>query len=178
MCLLRVPSFLLKRFMKVEINGDYLEFSIKVETLKRNFLEELKGLTIKIDGTIIFDIDLFPNSFHIRLNGVFYNNQDLSKIFNENITPIDNFVLIFPNRSNIISGKHKISFGSKISNLSFTWKFIIMPSQEKLEYPLIQTKIPKNLPYDKYCSFCKKEITEENQKICEFCGSELIGKQV
>ena len=178
MCFLRVPSFLLKNFMKVEINGDYIEFSIKFETLKRNLLGELKGLIIKIDGTVIFDVDLFPNSFHIRLNGVFYNNHDISKIYNENITTLDNFVLIIPNRSNIISGKHKISLVSKISNLSVTSKFKIMPSQERLEYPLIQTKFHKNLPYDKYCPFCKKEITEENQKICEFCGGELVGKRV
>jgi len=164
--------------MKVEINGDYIEFSIKFETIKRNLLEELKGLIIKIDGTVIFDVDLFPNSFHIRLNGVFYNNYDLSKIYNENITTLDNFVLIIPNRSNIISGKHKISFVSKISNLTVTSKFRIMLSQEKLEYPLIQTKFPKNLFDDKYCPFCKKEITEENQKICEFCGGELVGKRV
>jgi len=178
-CFLRVPSFLLKKFMKVEINGDYIEFSIiKFEILKSNLLEELKGLIIKIDGTVIFDVDLFPNSFHIRLNGVFYNNHDLSKIYKENITTLDNFVLIIPNRSNIISGKHKISLGTKISNFVATWKFIIMPSQEKLEYPLIQTELPKNFLDDKYCPFCKKEITEENQKICEFCGSELIGKRV
>ncbi len=164
--------------MKVEINGDYIEFSIKLETLKRNLLGELKGLIIKIDGTVIFDVDLFPNSFHIRLNGVFYNNHDLSKIYNENITTLDNFVLIIPNRSNIISGKHKISLVSKISNLTVISKFKIMPSQEKLEYPLIQTKFHKNLLDDKYCPFCKKEIIEENQKICEFCGGELVGKRV
>jgi len=164
--------------MKVEINGDYIEFSIKLETLKRNLLGELKGLIIKIDGTVIFDVDLFPNSFHIRLNGVFYNNHDLSKIYNENITTLDNFVLIIPNRSNIISGKHKISLVSKISNLTVISKFKIMPSQEKLEYPLIQTKFPKNFLDDKYCPFCKKEITEESQKICEFCGGELVGKRV
>ena len=178
MCFLRVPSFLLKNFMKVEINGDYIEFSIKFETIKRNLLGELKGLIIKIDGTVIFDTDLFPNSFYVKLNGVFYNNHDLSKIYNENITTLDNFVLIIPNRLNIISGKHKISLVSKNVNLTVTSKFKIMTSQEKLEYPLIQTKFPKNLPYNKYCPFCKKEITEENQRICEFCGGELIGKRV
>jgi len=164
--------------MKVEINGDYIEFSIKFETLKRNLFEELKGLIIKIDETVIYDIDLFPNSFHIRLNGVFYNNHDLSKIYNENITTLDNFVLIIPNRLNIISGKHKISLVSKISNLAVISKFKIMPSQEKFEYPLIQTEFQKKLLDDKYCPFCKKEITEENQKICEFCGGELVGKRV
>lgn len=164
--------------MKIEINGGYIEFSIKFETLKRNLLGELKGLIIKIDGTVIFDVDLFPNSFHIKLNGVFYNNHDLSKIYNKNITTIDTFVLIIPNRSNIISGKHKISLVSKIANLTVTSKFKIMLSQEKLEYPLIQTKFPKNFLDDNYCSCCQKEITEENQKICEFCGGELIGKRV
>ena len=162
--------------MKVEINGDYIEFSIKFETIKRNLLEELKGLIIKIDRTVIFDVDLFPNSFHIKLNGVFYNNHDISKIYYENITTLDNFILIIPNRSNIILGKHRISFVSRISNLTVTSKFKIIPSQEKLEYPIIQIKLLKNLLDDKYCPFCKKEITEENQKICEFCGGELVGK--
>jgi len=164
--------------MKVEIIGDYIEFSLKFETIKRNLMEELKCLIIKIDGTVVYDVDLFPNSFHVRLNGVFYNNHDLSKIYNENITTIDNFVLIIPNRSNIISGKHKISLVSKNVNLTVTSKFIIMTSQEKYESPLIQTKFPKNLPYIKYCPFCKKEITEENQRICEFCGGGLIEKRV
>jgi len=164
--------------MKVEINGDYIEFSIKFETLKRNLGGELNGLRIKIDGTVIFDVDLFPNSFCIKLNGVFYTNQNLFKIYNENITKLDKFVIIIPNRSNITLGKHKISFGSKISNLNVTSKFMIISSEEKLEYPLIQTKFPKNLPHHKYCPLCKNEITEENQKFCEFCGCDLIGNRV
>ena len=75
-------------------------------------------------------------------------------------------------------GKHKISFYSKLSNLTVTSNFRIILSQEILEYPLIQTKFPKNLLHDNYCPSCKKEITEEDQKICEFCGGELIGKRV
>ena len=175
MCFLRVPSFLLKNFMQVEINGDYIEFSIKFATLKRNLVEELKGLRIKIDGTVIFDIDLFPNSFHVRLNGVFYNNQDLFRIYNKKITTLDKFVLIIPNRSNIILGKYKIAFCSKISNLTVTTKLTI---KEKFEYPPTQTKFFKDLPYDKCCPSCKNKITEENQKFCEFCGCELIGNRV
>ena len=178
MWIIRLPSFLLKSFMKVEINGDYIEFSIKFETLKRNLGGELNGLRIKIDGIVIFDVDLFPKSFYVKLNGIFYNNQDLFKIYNEHITRLDKFVLIIPNRSNITLGKHEISYCSKISNLNVTSKFIIISSEEKLEYPLIQTKFPKNLPHNKYCPYCKNKITEENQKFCEFCGCELIGNRV
>lgn len=156
--------------MKVEIISDYIEFSIKFATLKRNLEEELKGLEIKIDKYVIFDVDLFPNSFHVRLNDIFYKNEDLFKIFNENITTLDKFVLIIPNRLNIKSGKHKISFCSKISNLTVTTKLIII---EKPEYSQIQEKFQK-VPRYRYCPLCKNKFAEENQKFCEFCGYELF----
>jgi len=167
----RVPSFLLKSFMKIELDGEYIEFSIKFASVNRNLEEELMGLNITIDGTVIFDIDLIPNNFHIRLNDIFYNNQDLFKIYNKKISTLDKFVLIIPNSSNIIAGKHKISFYSKISNLTVTTRLII---NEKPEYSPIQEKFQNELHHHRYCPLCKNMVTEENQKFCEFCGYELI----
>ena len=78
----------------------------------RTIKELLESLIIWIDKRVFYDNQLYPIDFDIVVNGTLYKNENLTEINDYRIQAGDMIRFIVPNRTNISSGRHKISFGS------------------------------------------------------------------
>jgi hypothetical protein len=148
---MRLPGFLMKRFVTVATNGEFLEISFRYGSRFKIF-SNLRGLyTIKdflglpliwIDNHLVYEFNLYPEDLHIKLNGTFISNPNISRILDINFNDVENIVLIIPNRFNIPEGRHKIRFGARGSGLQFKFHSFI---QRKIEAYVFDEPIPMTL---------------------------------
>lgn len=132
----------MENLFSVAIKGDYLEisfnyssnnkFSSKVRYLQklRDFLFDWK---IKIDGNLVYDAHLYPNNFHVELNGVIIHNQDLDQIYDINFGTVKVVSIITPNIYKIGEGKHKITL--KYQKNKFTFYTSILCFDDEIKFP-------------------------------------------
>lgn len=160
---MRIPKFIMKELIKVSVSNKYLHFKMKIGTTSQPLRRSLEDLVIKLDDTTIFDAYLYPNDFHIRLNGVLYQNKDLNQIQGRLTSPSDGIEIIIVNRFNIFPGEYKFSFKNRDFKIGATAKLKVIPEMEYIE---------KSIGTE-YCRFCGVKISNKDQKYCEFCGANL-----
>ena len=140
---MRIPSSITKKFIEIIIKGAFIEISFHFTPSsnrfsKLRFLYKLRdfvyGCTLKIKKDLIFDANLYSEDFHVKIDGTFVQNKDLSKILNINIGTMKNLVIIVPNRFNITSGKHKINLNSVAPKFNFVFKSEVLTSTEEVGF--------------------------------------------
>ena len=165
-----LPSLLVKRLMSVHIRGDLIEItfpSVLINHAIKGFLEDL---IIKIDNDIVFNVDIYPSDFDVKLNDKIYLNQDLPEIYYKALKIGDKIGIIIPNRFNISAGKYNITVETPSSGKKVNFDRYLSSSTEKTEQQkpqIAQKEVPRR------CNYCNKESLDPNQVICEYCGSEL-----
>ena len=132
----------MENMISIAVKGNYLEisfnysstnkFSSKVRNLQkvRDFLFDWK---VKIDGNLVYDANLYPNNYHVELNGVIINNQELDQIFDINFGSVKVISLILPNTHNIGEGRHKVSL--KYQKIKFSFQTQILHFDESIKFP-------------------------------------------
>ncbi len=166
----KLPSLLVKRLMSINLSGDLIEItfpSILISHTIKGFLEDL---IIKIDNDTIYDINIFPSDFEVKFNNTLYQNQDLSEIYYRSLKIGDKLHIIIPNRFSISVGTYKILIETPSSGRRISFDRNISSSTEKIEEQKPQLVLRE---VHKRCDYCRKEILDPNQTICEYCGSEL-----
>ena len=166
----KLPSLFVKRLIIINLLGDLIEMTFPSILISHNVKEFLEDLIIKIDNDIIYDMNIFPSDFDVKLNNTFYKNQKLTEIYYRSLKIGDKLAIIIPNRFNISAGTHKIVIKTPSSDRRVSFDRYISSSDEKPE----ETK-PQSVKrdYSRRCDNCSKEILDPNQIICEYCGSEL-----
>jgi hypothetical protein len=150
--------------------GDLIEIrfpSVLINHAIKGFLEDL---IIKIDYDIVFNIDLYPSDFNVKLNDKIYLNQDLPEIYYKALKIGDKIGIIIPNRFNLSEGKYNITVETPSSGKKVTFDRYLSSSTEKIEPPTPQ--IAQRVVTQR-CNYCNKESLDPSQVICEYCGSEL-----
>jgi hypothetical protein len=166
----KLPSLFVKRLININLLGDLIEItfpSILISHTIKGFLEDL---TIKLNNDIVYDINIFPSDFEVKLNNNLYPNQNLSEIYYRSLKIGDKLEIIIPNRFNISAGTYNIVMETPSSGRRVSFERYISSSTEKPEEIkplLVQKEVYRR------CSYCKKEILDPNQIICEYCGSEV-----
>jgi hypothetical protein len=166
----KIPDFIAKRLVQVSILGDLLEirFSqiIHSQTIKQN----LEDLIIKVDNIVVYDANVYPFDYNVKLNEKIYLNQDLLEIYDKSLRRGDKFGIRVPNRANITEGNYIVEIASHKTGTKSKFEKFITSS------PIIASTPPpqlsKKIVY-RQCYYCGKQSKDPNQVICEFCGSEL-----
>ncbi len=128
--IMRLPAFILKKWLKEIIIRDHnIEIKFYYKRRSRTIKELLDTLIIWIDKRVFFDNQFYPNDFDIVVNGTLYKNQNLVEINDYRIQAGDLIQLIVPNRTNILSGRYKISFGSHGYSKKVNFKIDILSSR-------------------------------------------------
>ncbi len=166
----KLPSLFVKRLITINLLGDLIEMKFPSILISHNVKEFLDDLIIKINNDIIYDINIFPSDFDVKLNNTLYQNQKLSEIYYKSLKIGDKLEIIIPNRFNISEGTHKIIIETPSSDRKVSFDRYISSSTEKSEEPSSQSV---QREYSRRCDNCKKDILDPNQIICEYCGSEL-----
>ncbi|MHA1986027.1 MAG: hypothetical protein ACW98D_05240 [Promethearchaeota archaeon] len=166
----KIPSLIAKRLVHVSILGDSLEFAFPPIKQSQTIKQFLEDLIIKVNNIIVYDAITFPFEFNVKLNEKLYLNQDLLKIYDKPLKFGDKLGLQVPNRANIIAGDHTIEIASHKNGTKSNFEKHITSSQKKAS--TITPLHSKKIVYRK-CSYCGKQSQDDNQAICEYCGSEL-----
>ncbi|MHA2282977.1 MAG: hypothetical protein ACXAC5_19225 [Promethearchaeota archaeon] len=166
----KLPSLFVKRFITINVVGDLIEITFPSILISHTVKEFLEDLIIKIDNNILYDINLYPSDFDVKLNNNLVQNQNLSEIYNNSLKIGDKLEIIIPNRFNITVGTHNIVMETPSSGKKVSFERYISSVTEKTEESkpqIVQRETSRR------CNYCNKEIVDPNQVICEYCGSEL-----
>jgi len=170
----KIPSFFAKRLVKVSISGDKLEITFPPLVKSSTIKEFLEDLLITIDTVTIYNAETYPFDFDVKLNDVVYLNQDLLGIYDKTLKMGDKFSIIIPNRASISAGFHKIAIGTHSEGMKIKFSKYMGSAP-----PILQHRTEKYLPQFaekdviRQCDYCGKEASDQDQIICEYCGSEL-----
>lgn len=166
----KIPSLITKRLVHVSILGDSLEFALPPIKQSQTIKQFLEDLILKVNDIIVFDANTFPFDFNVKLNEKLYRNQDLLEIYDKPLRLGDKLGLQVPNRANIIVGNHTIEIASHKTGTKSKFEKYFTSSQIKSSTltPLLSKKIVY-----RQCNYCGKKSQDNNQVICEYCGSEL-----
>ena len=165
-----LPGLLVKRLINIKIRGDLIEVTLPLIRKSHTVKPFLEDLIIKIDNDILYDINIYPSDFDVKLNNILYPNQVISEIYDKSLKIGDKFGIIIPNRFRISTGIHNIKMKIRSSGRKVNFNRYISSSTEMSE-----DTIPQIVQREAYrrCNICRKEILDPNQIICEYCGSEL-----
>ncbi|MFX1456779.1 MAG: hypothetical protein ACFFDB_15505 [Promethearchaeota archaeon] len=164
-----IPNLITKRLVQVLIRDNSLEFGLPLTVQNQSLKQYLEDLIIKVNDNIVYDAELYPFDYDIRLNGIFYSNQQILEIIDKSLNIRDKLKIIVPNREKISSGFHKVIIATHSSGTRAVFDKYFSYVKEKREEPVIN--ITKNQTYK--CKNCGKEYLDSNQVICEYCGSDL-----
>lgn len=165
-----LPGLFVKRLINIKIRGDLIEMTLPLIFISHTVKQFLEDLIIKIDNEILFDINIYPSDFDVKLKNTLYSNQDLSEIYYESLKIGDKLGIIIPNRFSVSTGIHNIIIETRSSGRKVSFNRYISSSTEMSETPTPQ--IVQREAYRR-CNTCRKEILDPDQIICEYCGSEL-----
>jgi len=165
-----IPSLIAKRLVHVSILEDSLEFALPPIKQSQTIKQFLEDLIIKVNDITVYDANTFPFDFNVKLNEKLYQNQDLLEIYDKPLSLGDKLGLQVPNRANIIVGNHTIEIASHKAGTKskFEKYFTSTPIKASTPTPLLSKKIVY-----RQCNYCGKKSKDNNQVICEYCGSEL-----
>jgi len=144
---LRLPGSVMRNFLIITIKGEYLELAFHFTPSSNRFAklryqytlrDFVYGCKLKIKKDIIFDTNLYSEDFHMKVDGIFVQNQDLQNILNISLGALENLIIIVPNRFKITSGKHKIDLRTETPKFRFVFKAIVSASTMELEFPTEQ----------------------------------------
>ena len=167
----KLPAMVARRLVSITLIGDFLEITFPSLTQSRNVKELLEDLTIDVNRVRVYDFQLYPNDFDVRLNGILYPNQYLSQIHTKLLKIGDKLTVIVPNRADITVGNYFIEIGTHSAGPKTRFSVEVSPYTEKALKEI--EKKPAQKQVHRQCDYCGKIITDPNQKICEDCGSEL-----
>jgi hypothetical protein len=185
---MRIPGFALKRFMKIYLHNDYLEFSFALpamggaQPLKQGF----ERMIIGINKDPLFDMELYPNDYHLIYNNKIYPNQEVDKLFNKKsyLKRGDSYSIIVPNRLNIGLGKHKFYFGTRGIKMKVNFKMAVFSAPNPIEIPTVKTTLTGQVTHvissevtfdfdkERICPKCGSSIKIEHS-FCKFCGLDM-----
>jgi hypothetical protein len=132
----------MENLISVAIKGEYLKISFNYSSnnkfsSKARYLQKLKDFLfdwkIKIDGNLVHDAQIYPNNFHVELNGVIICNQDLDQIYDINFGTVKVLSIISPNIYKIGEGKHKITLIYQKNK--FTFHTRILHFDDEINFP-------------------------------------------
>ncbi|MHA2006624.1 MAG: hypothetical protein ACXABO_17075 [Promethearchaeota archaeon] len=166
----RIPDLIAKRMVRVSILGDSLEFVLPPTKQKKTLKQYLEDLIIKVNDLVVYDASTYPFDYDVKLNEKLYPNQEILEIYDKPLKVGDKLGLIVPNRPNISPGFHKVIIATHSVGVktSFNKYFSIAGDKTNISTP----QIVKGVEYIE-CKFCGKRVSDPNQVICEYCGSEL-----
>ena len=165
-----LPALFIKRLINIKIREDLIEVTLPLIFISHTVKQFLKDLIIKIDDDILYDFNIYPSDFDVKLKNTLYPNQDISEIYHKSLKIGDKLGIILPNRFSISTGIHNIIIETRSSGKKVSFNKYISSSTEISEGP-----IPQMVQREAYrrCNVCRKEILDQNQIICEYSGSEL-----
>ena len=170
---MRIPGSVMKNFFSISIKGTLIELSFHFTPSsnrfsKLRFLSKLRdfvyGCKIKINRNLIFDANLYPEDFHVKIDGSIIQNQDLGKILDINLGTVENLVIFVPNKFNIATGKHKIALSSEVPEFKFVFKTEVLTSTEEIEFPTEQN-VEKILQKSESLASYQQDAIEFQSKI-------------
>lgn len=166
----RIPNLIAKRLVQTSIFGDSLEFVLPPVMQNQTIKQYLEDLTLKVNDTVVYDANLYPFDYDVKLDEKLYLNKDVLEIFDKSLKIGDKLGLIVPNRPNITPGFHYVVIGTHSAGVkaSFNKYFAVTPEKTEIIPPQITKKIEHVV-----CEYCGKRSSDPNQIICEYCGSEL-----
>lgn len=153
----------MKELIKISVSNKYIHFKMKIGLPSQPLRKTLEDMIIKLDDNTIFDAYLYPNDFHIKLNGELYQNNELNRIHDIPIRSGDSIEILTINRFKISPGEYKFTFKNRNFNMGATTKLKVIPEMDFIE---------KSIGI-KYCKFCGIKISNSDQKFCEFCGANI-----
>ena len=109
---MRLPACILKKWCKeIVIRNHRIEMTFYYKRRNRTIKEFLESVIIWIDKKLFFNNQIYPKDFDIVINENLYKNQNLAEIDDYHIQAGDVIKLSAPNRTNLSSGRYKISLG-------------------------------------------------------------------
>lgn len=166
----KLPGIIGRRLVTITLLGDYLDITFPSLTKSRNVKELLDDLIISLDNIIVYDVNLYPNDYDVKLNGVLYPNQYLSQIHTEALKIGDKLSVVVPNRPNLTVGSYQVEIRTRRTGLKTKFVVELSPYTEKT---IKAVKKPIKKQIRRRCNYCGKETTDPNQVVCEYCGAEF-----
>jgi len=172
---LRLPGSVMRNLIIITIKGEFLELSFHFTPSSNRFAklrylyilrDFIYGCKLKIKKDIIFDANLYSGDFHMKVDGLFVQNQDIQNILNISLGAIENLVIIVPNRFKITSGKHKIDLRTETPKFRYVFKAEVSASTEDLELPSEQ-HIEKILQQSEPSASYQQDAKEFQSKIAK-----------
>ena len=77
----KLPSLFAKRLININLLGDLIEITFRSILISHTIKSFLEDLIIKIDNDIVYDINIFPSDFDVKLNNNLFQNQKSNKVF-------------------------------------------------------------------------------------------------
>ena len=92
------------------------------------------------------------------------------EIYDKSVRMGDKLILFLPNRANITAGSHTVEIASHKTGTKARFDKYIALSSIK---PSTSVSQQRKKVESRQCTYCEKQISDPNQVICEYCGSDL-----
>jgi len=165
-----IPNLIAKRLVQVSILGDSLEFILPPNMQSQTLKHYIEDLIIKVNDIIVYDANAYPFDYDVKLEEKLYPNNEISEISDKLLKLGDKPGFVVPNRPKITPGFHKVIISSHSNGVKASFNKYIPLATEKTKIPTPQIAKDPNPE----CSYCGKKISDSDQVICEYCGSELM----
>ena len=183
---MRIPGFVLKKMLKIYLYENIIEFNFSTPMMGgyQPLGSGLEKMIIGVKDTPLFDMELYPNDYHMIYNNEFYPNHEIHNIMNRIPQRGDSYSIIVPNRANTGTGKQIFYFGTRGISTKINVKLEVLYSPHPIQIPTSQTslkprasqQVSTTATFDfntqRICPKCGSAIRLEHN-FCKYCGQDL-----
>jgi len=129
-----------------------------------------ENMIIGVNNKPLFDMELFPDDYHLIHNDTFYPNKEAHKFSLYNLKSGDRYSIIVPNRTNVRLGKDKFYFQTRGIKMKVNFKLQVLNALRPIQIPTTQTTLTGQVKHE----FSDKVTFDfDTERICPKCGTGL-----